>query len=100
MTTPRRFLYSILLTAGLISTVAQAQPGSNPSSAWFTPNPEWSSAADAKIVDGKLQATPDKDGPVIAYTGKKNESLQLRTFAYLGDCVVSMEFLAPAGADA
>lgn len=100
MTTLRLSRFLVLLTGGLISALAWAQPNPNPASAWFSPNAEWAGAADAKLADGKLETTPDQNGPVIAYTSRKNDSLQLRTFGYLGDCVVSMEFLAPSGTDA
>ena len=84
-----------------MSALVTAQADANQSH-WFAPNPEWSGAASVKITDdgARLDATPDADGPIIYYSGKKADSAQLRTNAYIGDCVVQMEFLAPAGSKA
>ncbi|MEO6993161.1 MAG: family 16 glycoside hydrolase [Lacunisphaera sp.] len=85
-----------------MSALATAQTDANQSD-WFAPNPEWSGAASAKLTDSdaRLEATPDANGPIIYYTGKKAaDSAHLRTNAYIGDCVVHLEFLAPTGSKA
>jgi len=103
MTPPRLFRFHVMLTGGLMSALAWAQPAANPAAAWFKPNPEWASADSAKLPEGgsgAIEATSSEAGPILYYTGKKAESLQLRTHGYVGDFVMQLEFLLPAGAQA
>ncbi len=90
-----------LLISGLMSAFAWAQPTGSPSS-WFDANPEWSTTNTVKLIDGSatLEATPDRAGAILYYTGKKTESAHLRTHAYIGDSVVQFEFLLPTGSSA
>lgn len=91
----------LLVVPGLLSALAWAQPAPD-QSLWFKANPEWAAAETVKLVEGatRFEATPASAGPILYYTGKKAESQQLRAQGYLGDCVVRMEFMLPAGAQA
>ena len=95
-------LVPLYLISGSISTVAQAQTASIPVSAWFKENPEWSSASAVKTIDDStsLEATPDRSGSILYYTGRKPQTPQLHGEAYLDDCVLQTEFLLPAGSKA
>jgi Domain of Unknown Function (DUF1080) len=98
---PRLVLQSVIGCS--LSVLAWAQPATDPASAWFKPNPEWAATETAKLADGSsstIEATPNDTGSILYYTGKKATSAQLRTRAYVGDFVMQLEFLLPAGAQA
>ena len=91
----------LLLTLGLVSAFGQAQPAASPA-AWFSANPAWTETAAVKLVEGNshFEAAANTPGTILCYTGKDTAAAQLRTLAYLGDSVLKMEFLLPAGSEA
>ncbi|HEX2854720.1 MAG TPA: family 16 glycoside hydrolase [Opitutaceae bacterium] len=93
----RPALVSLLLLGGVLSHADAAEPAFAPA-AWFVANPRWSTAESVTLAsDGsRFETTP---GAAILYSSAAR-SPQLRTHSYLGDCVVRLEFMLTAKAQA
>lgn len=86
------FLFQVLPLLALA-----AEPARMPVSAWFAPNSEWTAAENiALAADGsRFEVTTGTAPTLLYFSGRASEapSPQLRTRAYIGDCVIRMEFM-------
>ena len=62
---------------------------------WFQPHPSWSQVSEVRLSPdfSTLLATAADKGAILFFSGEKPQTAQLRSQAYLGDCVVEMEFM-------
>lgn len=92
---------ALVLLLSLPAVAFAVEPAPAAPLAWFQPNPNWARVEGVTYIEGAptLQATGKIEGNILLFTGE-NRRRQLRTQAYLGDCVLRMEFMLGPGARA
>lgn len=93
-----RLLVSCLLLGVLWTKAFAAEPAISPSF-WFAANPSWAAAESIALAPDGSRFEATSGAPNILYQMGAG-SPQLRTHAYLGDCVLRMEFMLTADAQA
>ena len=88
----------------LLACVLTRGSGQTPETplSWFEPNPGWSLAEAVLLPQdaSEFQVIGRGSGSILYFTGDPSRDSQLRTLAYIGDCVIRMEFLLTPNARA
>jgi hypothetical protein len=98
---PAALIAFLLPVFSLCAPAADSAP--LPVSSWFVSNPEWTAAENLSLAsDGTHFETSGSTPAVLYFAGHKPDaaSTQLRTQAYIGDCVIRMEFMLTSNARA
>lgn len=90
----------IFFLSGFVALTLRAESTGSLAS-WFQPNPAWVAADEVVVADGKLEVkTGGNSGRYFALTNAGPKNPQLRSKAYLSDCIVSAEYVFTAGTEA
>jgi len=90
-----------LFAAFLPASPTRAQSAGSLAS-WFQANPAWSVADAVAPADGgaRFQVTPGASGRVMVIADAKPKTPHLKSKAYLGDSIVSLEYMLTTGTKA
>ena len=108
MRLPFRTAHSLLTVAGavllasLAASSGHAQPTGNALPDWFQKNSGWSAVEAITPAEGgaRLEVTPGGSGLVMVITDAKPRTPHLKTKAFIGDSIVTMEYMLTTGAKA
>ena len=97
----KRLPIVLLVLLACVLTRGSGQTPETPLS-WFEPNPGWSLAEAVLLPQdaSEFQVIGRGSGSILYFTGDPSRDSQLRTLAYIGDCVIRMEFLLTPNARA
>jgi cytochrome c2 len=99
-TIPLSLLPALFAIGGLLPARSRAQQPAAPAG-WFQENAAWTQVRSVALAgdSAQFETTGKNAGALLCHTGA-GAGEQLRSHAYLGDCVLRMEFMLTADADA